>query len=749
MISRPRLKPTFHATYIAGEGVLLLTEHRTFRLVGPVYEQLVPLMDGTLATDELVEQLSHTFSPESLYYGIDTLARQGFLCEGNASGEPLSRAFWWNRGVAPGIAASTLESTHVHIEALTDLPTGDLEAALSEYGLSVGSQPAIKLLVVEDYLQNEMRLINSLAWSIGNAWMLIKPVGATFLIGPLFVPGRTGCWECLRHRYISTRKIDQFIMTASGRTDPPRRPQLRDSVHTQIAMRMASSEVATWVATGSNARIEGGILSVDTRDWTIDRHRLIPRPTCPVCGRPSRNDPTQPRLVNRPATYNRDGGLRICAPKNSFESHADLISPLIGIVHPITRVETTSENMHVYSTGHNCAIVDNSFAVLRTRLRNTDSGKGINDWQAKASALFEAIEHYSGIFQGSEERIVTSFSAGSQRQLIHPNDCMLFSDRQFQQRHSRATRGLAHARVPEPFDSAAPIEWSPVWSLTSGEAKYLPTEYLYYDYRPSNGVQRGFCVADSNGCAAGNCLEEAVLQGALELIERDSIAIWWYNRLSRRAVDLRAMNDDYVESMLSWYESNGRELWVLDITSDLAVPTFVAVSRKSSDAQEHVILGFGAHLNPRIALLRSLTELNQSFAYLTSHTRDRRELNSSATNDPLEWWRWLSCSKEQYLLPSGEEPLVSYDWSSRWHNTDLMSEISIVTERLFASGMETLILDQSRPETGVFVVKVLVPGLRHFWPRFRGGRLFDVPVRMGWVTECRGEEALNPLAVCM
>jgi ribosomal protein S12 methylthiotransferase accessory factor len=43
-----------------------------------------------------------------------------------------------------------------------------------------------------------------------------------------------------------------------------------------------------------------------------------------------------------------------------------------------------------------------------------------------------------------------------------------------------------------------------------------------------------FCRADSNGNAAGNTLEEAtILQGFVELIERDSVALWWYNRLRR------------------------------------------------------------------------------------------------------------------------------------------------------------------------------------------------------------------------
>jgi ribosomal protein S12 methylthiotransferase accessory factor len=62
-----------------------------------------------------------------------------------------------------------------------------------------------------------------------------------------------------------------------------------------------------------------------------------------------------------------------------------------------------------------------------------------------------------------------------------------------------------------------------------------------------------------------------------------------------------------------------------------------------------------------------------------------------------------------------------------------------------ARGMEMIVLDQTRPEIGLPVVKVIVPGLRHFWARFAPGRLYDVPVRLGWIARSTPEEELNPI----
>jgi len=61
------------------------------------------------------------------------------------------------------------------------------------------------------------------------------------------------------------------------------------------------------------------------------------------------------------------------------------------------------------------------------------------------------------------------------------------------------------------------------------------------------------------------------------------------------------------------------------------------------------------------------------------------------------------------------------------------------------AGLETLVLNQTRPDIGLSVVKVIVPGLRHFWWRLAPGRLYDVPAKMGKFPAPLTEEQLNPI----
>src|SRR5262249_40979976 len=154
------------------------------------------------------------------------------------------------------------------------------------------------------------------------------------------------------------------------------------------------------------------------------------------------------------------------------------------------------------------------------------------------------------------------------------------------------------------YDLGDIIDWTPAWSLIHQERRYLPTSYCYLQYKEVS--QREICRANSNGCASGNVPEEAVLQGLLEIAERDAIALWWYNRLVRPAVSLDSFGGDFVGRTRRYFAERRRKLHVLDLTSDLKIPTFGAISYE--DESSPALFGFGAHIDPGVALTRALTE---------------------------------------------------------------------------------------------------------------------------------------------
>ena len=184
-------------------------------------------------------------------------------------------------------------------------------------------------------------------------------------------------------------------------------------------------------------------------------------------------------------------------------------------------------------------------------------------------------------------------------------------------------------------------------------------------------------------------------------------------------------------------------MWVLDVTSDLNIPTFVAISRRNDQEVEAIMFGFGAHLNPQIAILGALTELNLQLPVLHSIMSENDDRALSVDSRVISWWKTAKLESHSYLAPDAAAlPRMREDYP-RHTSEDFYTDVMTCVRKAEEKGLETLVLDQTRPDIGLIVVKVLVPGLRHFWPRFGPGRLYDVSVQMGWLTEPLTENQLN------
>jgi thiazole/oxazole-forming peptide maturase SagD family component len=408
------------------------------------------------------------------------------------------------------------------------------------------------------------------------------------------------------------------------------------------------------------------------------------------------------------------------------------VSPLTGVVSRLERIQADLPlNTNYYAT-HNFSGPAETVHELRSGLGGGSFGKGSTAEQGEASALMEAIERYSGIFQGDEIRANRRFADFPSGEAIPPNEVLLFSDAQLRQGSESTPGSHQQEAIPALFDQSARIEWSPVWSLRDARFKYLPTSLLYFFYRGGAAF-----AADSNGCAAGNTREEAIVQGFLELVERDAYAIWWYNRLQRPELDLGQFDDSYVRDLKQQLVQAGRQLWVLDVTSDLGIPTFVAVTHWMQNGRENIEFGSGAHFDARIALLRALTELNQflSLGLMGGGTGEKPSLDGSTP---------LRLQDHSYLTPSGS-PMVQPESDSKFGHLDTREQVTACVSLAKQAGLDFLVLDQTRPDIEAPVVRVIVPGLRHFYRRFARGRLYDVPVKLGWRDRPLRENELNPI----
>jgi ribosomal protein S12 methylthiotransferase accessory factor len=748
---RPRFKHSLQPIISSDGGLFLLSEDRHAWISDPLYGAVARMLDGAHAVEEIFAALSKSYPAEQIFGALDGLRAAGYLAEGSTAEARPAMAFWEHLGIAPSLARSRLDAAAVSTIRFGNVDLECLLACLRSQGVKVTPEGGVTVVVTDDYLRSELAIWNGRSLISGKAWLLVKPVGIETWIGPMFVPGQTACWECLAQRLRGHRKLEDYIARHNGIERPigPPPAAIPSTLHSAVAE--AATEIIRWIGTGGKSNLLNRVVS--TSVLTLERHHhvLIRRPQCSSCGSSGSPTPvTGPvRLYPRPKVSTSDGGHRAFEQSKTLEQLERHLSPITGIVSALSPGDRTSSTHDgrsltpIFMADHSFSDTHDKWLFLQEGLRRRSGGKGKSVEQARVSALAEALERYCGVFDGTEQRLRATFAQLGES-AVHPNTCMGYSERQYEKRQSWNRRGKKACWVPERFREDVEIEWTPLWSLSAEETRYLPTSFCYYGYQSLDPL---FARADSNGCAAGSVVEDAVLQGLLELIERDAVAIWWYNRLRRKAMDLKSIDDAYVSALVEHYRDLQREVWALDITSDIGISTFVAISKRVDKAEEDIIYGFGAHLDPCLALSRALTELNQALEAVPTVSGPESTRTYLGSEDAVGWWRTVTTSNAAYLTPDpGAAPRRLQDFKNL-ASDDLLQDISTCRELAARRGIDVLVLDQARPDVGFPVVRVVAPGLRHFWARFGPGRLYDVPLREGWLCRPLDEDDLNPFNV--
>ena len=750
-------KSHLRVAVVPGEAVYLVSDAGVTTLCGGGAEVLAPLLDGTRNVAEIISAATVGAQPQSAVdETLHSLAAAGLIRGYSApAGRSADEAYWDLAGLDGARVTRTLTDNAVEVIALGPTDPAQAVAACLASGLTAWTAPAghrdadraalppsaLSLVLCTDYLDPRLAGIDARHRAEGRPWLLAKPGGAASWVGPVFRPEEGPCWSCLAERLRGHRRAERVIQRALDAEEPLSRPEASLTAGRAVGLQTAVLEAAKWLA-GLRNGAQHAVLVLDSLEPSSRLLQVRRRPQCPACG--------DPRLVAarvgapfvpspRPKVRDSGSGHRATTAEQTLSAYRHLVGPISGVVRALRRDHRGTGIVDCYVSGPNLAMESHSLTGLGASLRALSGGKGLTPTEAKVSALAEAVERYSGTRQGDEPTTRASLrSLGAAA--VHPNSCQLFDERQFRERELWNRAGSPLRYVPERFDQDRPVDWTPVWSLTHGRQRLLPTSMLYFDAGRSDpdGL-----LADSNGNAAGASPEDAVVQGFLELVERDAVALWWYNRTRQPGVDLDAFDEPWVDRVREGCQRIDRTVWALDLTSDLGIPVVAALSRRTDTAAEDIVFGFGAHFDPRIALRRALTEMSQLLPAAAATPADGSGHGVGA-EAPQARWRRTAVADQEYLRPGPDALRGPGSWEFV-RRADLADDVAAIVTLMGRHGMELLVLDQTRPDIGLPVVKVLVPGLRHFWPRFGPGRLFDVPVALGRLAAPTPYDRLNPI----
>lgn len=316
-------------------------------------------------------------------------------------------------------------------------------------------------------------------------------------------------------------------------------------------------------------------------------------------------------------------------------------------------------------------------------------GKGVDLDAAKASGLMEAVETFHA------ESVAAPLLLAPWGEL------------------ARSHGVVAVARLPRsragPCDPARPLLWIEGRDLVSGAPRWVPYECVHTDYTTTPGPAAGTFPANTNGLASGNHPLEAVCHGLCEVVERDAITLWRHGgqEIRRRtAVDLATVDDPLCRDVLDRFERAAVTVRVWDVTSDVGIACFYCLVIGRGDDAADPELGGGCHPAREVALLRALTEAAQARVTYITGARDDLTADDYSPRGRARRWR-----EGQRLL---EGPPAERDFRSVPTRTTerVEDDVAWIAARLGAVGsQEVVVVDLSRPDLGIPVVRVIVPGL--------------------------------------
>jgi ribosomal protein S12 methylthiotransferase accessory factor len=305
-------------------------------------------------------------------------------------------------------------------------------------------------------------------------------------------------------------------------------------------------------------------------------------------------------------------------------------------------------------------------------------GKGVTAELAKLSALMEAIETWH-----LEQPMAPTVTAAP-RDISH--------------RLSYVVSDLALC-APSLLHDGLPLDWVVARSLADGVPTLVPVNTVRLSLELNTEWNPPAFLESANGLASGNTLLEATLHALYEVIERDAMTAAVASGHRGVPVDPRTLESVVADELCTMIERAGAFLEVRFVPSPTGLPCFLAWM--ACDDYPAAMYGFGCHLSPEIALTRAITEAAQTRLGYISGARDDLETDIGdmgasrrpAPSGPAADLRDLIC------VPVARDSLLD----------DLEY---VVKQATVAFSSPPLVVDLTRDEIGVPVVKVVAPGSR-------------------------------------
>jgi ribosomal protein S12 methylthiotransferase accessory factor len=305
------------------------------------------------------------------------------------------------------------------------------------------------------------------------------------------------------------------------------------------------------------------------------------------------------------------------------------------------------------------------------------------------------------------------------------------------------------------FNINTKFDWIKAYSIIQRKFFFIPAQLIYVPYQFCGDEEKIIRFPITTGAATGGSLKEAIYKGICEIVERDAFMITYLNKLPRERIDLS--NNKEFSYILNLFKRYKLELFIFDITSDIKIPSFLAVIIDNTGKGPAVCLGLKASLNYRDGIIGAIEEAQHARPWIRDLMLSNnlkkikgKNFNLSKLEDRALFWSHKKMIKHlNFLLENKSAKSINkiFDQSS---DSDLKN-FNTVLKILNNHDLEVVFTDITIPrinEIGFKVVKVIIPQLQPLYLneqfKYLGGeRLYKVPKILGYTKDETKEDDLN------
>ncbi len=256
----------------------------------------------------------------------------------------------------------------------------------------------------------------------------------------------------------------------------------------------------------------------------------------------------------------------------------------------------------------------------------TRYGRGVSDDydHALAKGVGECLERGSLLYFRMADMIRGSARSLRARGLpfVDPRALSVFSREQIDRRPALAV------------DDGSVFQWVPCRSLVSSQEALVPAQLVHWNYPVGWGDAPEPMLREQNshGAAAFYSLDGALLSGLLECLQRDGFFRHWLRGIAPPRIATGDVTRPATVRLLQSARDVGLEPILLDITSQLGVPTCVCVLARDDGESPAVTVGASCRLDAERAIHDALLEA-ASVHHVVAQSPER--LRAAAGRDPL------------------------------------------------------------------------------------------------------------------